>query len=95
MAAVGLGAGGLLGQQAQPATLSGAYVTQCGNCHGATMTGGTESGILAYIRYHTDTEATAHIRQKHPSLQLPDDLLRQVLQSHPEHVDDAPTSLYQ
>ena len=43
------------------------------------MTGGTDSGILAYIRYHTDTEATAQIRQKHPSLQLLDDVLRQVI----------------
>lgn len=43
------------------------------------MTGGTDPGILAYIRYHTDAEATVQIRQKHPSLQLPDDILRQVI----------------
>jgi len=79
MAAVGLCAVGLLGQQAQPPALSGAYTTQCSNCHGAAMTGGTAPGILAYIRYHTDAEATAQIRQKHPSLQLPDEMLRQVI----------------
>ena len=43
------------------------------------MTGGTAPGILTYIRYHADAEATAQIRQKHPSLQLPDDILRQVI----------------
>jgi cytochrome c553 len=79
IAAVGLCTVGLLGQQAQAPALSGAYTTQCSNCHGAAMTGGTNPGILAYIRYHTDAEATAQIRQKHPSLQLADDILRQAI----------------
>ncbi len=43
------------------------------------MTGGTAPAILTYIRYHTDPEATAQIRAKHPSLQLSDDVLRQVI----------------
>src|SRR3954447_8350874 len=79
IAAVGLCTVGLLGQQTPPPAPSGAYATQCSNCHGAAMTGGTGPGILAYIRYHTDAEATAQIRTKHPSLQLPDDVLRQVM----------------
>ncbi len=79
IAAVGLCAVVLLAQQPPAPALSGAYTTQCSNCHGATMTGGTAPGILAYVRYHTDTEATAQVRQKHPSLQVPDDVLRQVI----------------
>ena len=78
-AAVGLCAVGLLGQQSAPPVLSGAYTTHCSQCHGAEMTGGTAPGILAYIRYHTDAEATTQVRQKHPSLQLPDDVLGRVI----------------
>src|ERR1700730_18276101 len=69
----------LLGQQAQPPATTGAYAAQCSSCHGAAMTGARDPGILAYIRYHTDAEATAQIRQKRPSLQLSDDILRQVI----------------
>src|SRR5262245_58993478 len=35
-------------------TVTGAYEARCGACHGATMTGGTGTSILAYIRYHTN-----------------------------------------
>src|SRR5437868_4103450 len=77
--AVGVCTVGLLGQQARPPAPSGAYAAQCSTCHGAAMTGGTAAAILSYIRYHTDVEATARIRQQHPSLQLSDDLLRQVI----------------
>jgi alcohol dehydrogenase (cytochrome c) len=69
----------LLGQQAQPPATTGAYAAQCSSCHGAAMTGARDPGILAYIRYHTDAEATAQIRQKHPSLQLSDEIRRQVI----------------
>src|SRR5207247_1353712 len=47
--------------------------------HGATMAGARDPGILSYIRYHTDAEATAQIRQKHPTLPLTDDLLKQIV----------------
>src|SRR6476469_757532 len=79
IATAGLCTVALLGQQPQPPAVSGAYTTQCSACHGAEMTGGTGPGILAYIRYHTDAEARAQILQKHPSLQLSDDVLRQVM----------------
>ena len=75
MAAVGLYAVGLVGQQSAPPTLSGAYTTQCSPCHGAEMTGGTAPGILAYIRYHTDAEATTQIRQSIPRCKCPTMLL--------------------
>jgi hypothetical protein len=47
-------------------------------CHGAAMTGASRHH-LAYVRYHTDDEVTATIRQKHATLQIPDPELRQIL----------------
>jgi alcohol dehydrogenase (cytochrome c) len=56
------------------------YDARCAACHGAKMTGGTASDILAYVRYHTDAELTAAIRTSHrPALQLSDDELAAVL----------------
>src|SRR5437762_10393050 len=64
-------------QQARPATP--AYDVRCASCHAAAMTGATGPAILAYMRYHTDAEATAQIRLKHPTLQIADMELKQVL----------------
>ena len=63
----------------QPRPTAPAYDARCANCHGAAMTGATGPAILAYMRYHTDAEATAQVRQKHPTLQIPDAELRQVM----------------
>ena len=68
--------------QTAPAAKGGAYQARCGSCHGAAMTGGTASSILAYVRYHTDAEVTAAIREKHantPVASLADAELRQIL----------------
>ena len=46
-----------------------AYQNRCASCHGATMTGASAPAILTYIRYHTDSEVTATIRERHRSLQ--------------------------
>ena len=51
--------------QTQPAASSSAYQTRCASCHGAAMTGGSAASILTYIRYHTDAEVTASIRDRH------------------------------
>jgi alcohol dehydrogenase (cytochrome c) len=59
-----------------------AYQARCAGCHGAAMTGATASGILTYIRYHTDAEVTAAIRERHrdmPAVALPDADMRPVL----------------
>jgi alcohol dehydrogenase (cytochrome c) len=69
----------LLGQQPSQPAPSAAYAARCSTCHGPTMTGATGPEILTYIRYHTDAEATVQIREKHPSLQIPDAELRQAL----------------
>ena len=70
----------LAGQQAaQPAQPSGAYTARCSTCHGPTMGGATAPAILGYIRYHTDADVSAHLRQTHKTLQISDDELRQVL----------------
>jgi alcohol dehydrogenase (cytochrome c) len=63
-------------------TVTGAYETRCGACHGATMTGGTGPSILAYIRYHTNVDVTSVIKSGHggtPPIQLTEDELRNVL----------------
>ncbi len=52
-----------------------AYQNRCASCHGATMTGGSAPAILTYIRYHTDSEVTAAIRERHrniPAASVPD-----------------------
>src|SRR4029453_6890156 len=64
-------------RQARPATP--AYDARCSSCHGAGMTGATGPAILAYMRYHTNAEASAQVRGKHPTLQIPDAELQQVL----------------
>ena len=46
-----------------------AYQNRCSSCHGATMTGGSAPAILTYIRYHTDSEVTAAIRERHRNIQ--------------------------
>jgi alcohol dehydrogenase (cytochrome c) len=46
------------------------------------MTGGTGPAILTYVRYHTDKEVTAAIRERHgsaPALPLPETELPQIL----------------
>ena len=70
----------LAGQQAaQPAQPSGAYTARCSTCHGPTMGGASAPAILGYIRYHTDADVSAHVRETHKTLQISDDELRQVL----------------
>ena len=70
----------LLGQQpAPPAQPTGAYVARCATCHGPAMGGASAPPILSYIRYHTDADTAAHIRETHKTLQISDDDLRQVL----------------
>src|SRR5437762_6864592 len=64
-------------QQARPATPS--YDARCASCHGAAMTGESGPSILAYMRYHTDAEASAQVHAKHPTLQIPDAEVKQVL----------------
>ena len=52
-----------------------AYQNRCASCHGATMTGASGPAILTYIRYHTDAEVTAAIRERHrniPAVSVPD-----------------------
>jgi alcohol dehydrogenase (cytochrome c) len=68
----------LVAGQAPPRP-NGAYAARCSSCHGATMGGAAAPAILTYVRYHTDREAVVHIRQKHPTLQLSDAELDQVL----------------
>jgi alcohol dehydrogenase (cytochrome c) len=58
------------------------YQNRCGTCHGAAMTGGTGPSILAYVRYHTDGEVSAAIRDRHTggaTSGVQGDELRQVL----------------
>lgn len=70
----------VLGQQPPPpAQPSGAYVARCATCHGPTMGGASAPPILSYIRYHTDADTIAHVRETHKTLQIADDELRQVL----------------
>jgi alcohol dehydrogenase (cytochrome c) len=68
-------------QQQAPSTA--AYTARCANCHGASMTGASGPTILSFVRYHTDAEVTAALRQGHrnaPAMQqLPDAELRQIL----------------
>lgn len=70
----------VLGQQpAPPAQPSGTYVARCATCHGAAMGGASAPPILSYIRYHTDADTIARVRETHKTLQIADDELRQVL----------------
>src|SRR3712207_4154233 len=68
--------------QTEQAPDTSAYQRRCAGCHGSTMTGATGPSILAYIRYHTDVEVAAAIRERHvtvPAMSVPDPELRQVL----------------
>jgi len=61
---------------------SSAYLSRCGGCHGAAMTGGSGPAILTYVRYHTDAEVAAAIRERHtniPALSVADAELPQIL----------------
>jgi alcohol dehydrogenase (cytochrome c) len=69
-----------LAAQQQPApAATQAYDARCASCHGPRMTGASGPAILSYVRYHTDAEVTASIRQKHAALQVADPELRQIL----------------
>jgi alcohol dehydrogenase (cytochrome c) len=61
--------------QTQSAPNAGAYQNRCASCHGPAMTGGRGPAILTYIRYHTDKEVAAVIRERHrnvPAMSAPD-----------------------
>jgi alcohol dehydrogenase (cytochrome c) len=61
--------------QTQSAPNAGAYQNRCASCHGPAMTGGSGPAILTYIRYHTDKEVAAAIRERHhnvPAMSAPD-----------------------
>ena len=47
------------------------YQNRCGECHGAAMTGGSGPSILTYVRYHTDVEVAAAIRDRHQKTPIP------------------------
>src|SRR5581483_11588576 len=64
-------------QQTAPATPI--YASTCATCHGAMLNGGSGPAILAYERYHIDTEVTATLRAKHANLTLSDTQMRQLL----------------
>ncbi|RPI49854.1 MAG: hypothetical protein EHM55_22810, partial [Acidobacteria bacterium] len=73
---------GAASAQSSPASGVEAFRNRCGTCHGAAMAGGTAASILAYVRYHTDAEVTAAIRDRHqnvPAMSLEDAELRQIL----------------
>ena len=58
------------------------FQRRCADCHGAMLAGGSGPAILTYVRYHTDAEVTAAIRDRHPGappLSLQSDELRQIL----------------
>ena len=64
----------------KPSPSVAAYQSRCGNCHGASMSGASGPAILGYVRYHTDGEVTAAIRDRHkPSVQVQEDELRGIL----------------
>ena len=74
--------GWTLSAQTPPATDTAGYQNRCASCHGSTMTGGSAPSILAYIRYHTDAEVSAAIRERHstmPEMSVPEPELRRVL----------------
>jgi alcohol dehydrogenase (cytochrome c) len=78
------GDGGGLSFRPRPPTLAvtGAYRARCGACHGDAMTGGTAPSILGYVRYHTDAEVAAIIRDGRPgmsAMELSDEGLRNIL----------------
>ena len=59
-----------------------AYQNRCASCHGSAMTGASGPAILTYIRYHTDVEVAAAIRERHanmPAMSLQEAELRQIL----------------
>ncbi len=47
------------------------YDARCAGCHGAAMTGGTAPAILAYVRYHTDADVAARLKEAHAAAPLP------------------------
>jgi len=51
--------------QTPPAADTTAYQNRCASCHGPAMAGASGPAILTYIRYHTDTEVAAAIRERH------------------------------
>ena len=85
-AACGLVAFGILASsaaaQTSPADDTAPYQNRCAGCHGSTMTGASGPAILAYIRYHTDVEVAAAIRDRHanaPDMAIQQPELRQIL----------------
>ena len=65
---------------AQQQTPTGAvYQNRCASCHGTAMTGATGPSILGYVRYHTDADIRAALIQKHKSITVPEQELRQIL----------------
>jgi alcohol dehydrogenase (cytochrome c) len=69
----------LVGSAQQLPAATGAYDARCASCHGGAMRGATGPDILAFVRYHTDAEVTAAVRQRHAAMEIPDAALRQVL----------------
>ena len=68
--------------QTPPAADTAAYQNRCASCHGSAMTGASGPSILTYIRYHTDVEVAAAIRERHantPAMSLQEAELRQIL----------------
>src|SRR5262245_22830377 len=57
--------GGVASVSAQSPPDVDVYQRRCGTCHGSAVTGGSGPAILAYVRYHTDAEVTAAIRERH------------------------------
>ena len=50
---------------------AGAYQSRCASCHGAAMAGASGPDILVYVRYHTDAEIRAAVRERHRSAAPP------------------------
>src|ERR1051326_989776 len=70
--------------QTPPARDTGAYKARCAACHGADLSGAAGAGpaILTYVRYHTNAEVMARLREAHTgakALSLSDDELKNVL----------------
>jgi alcohol dehydrogenase (cytochrome c) len=68
--------------QTPSAAETAAYQSRCASCHGPAMTGGNGPAILTYIRYHTDAEVAAAIRERHakaPAMSVQEAELRQIL----------------
>jgi alcohol dehydrogenase (cytochrome c) len=68
--------------QTPPAADTAAYQNRCASCHGPAMAGASGPAILTYVRYHTDTEVAAAVRERHrdmPGVSVQDAELRQIL----------------